>query len=93
MWLILDINLDIYQSPYLRAKIAGFRFPNQREDNSVARYRCTVCNWVYDEKVEGKKFGSLPHAFTCPVCGAPKSAFVPEGVSKGDESIETTVAE
>ncbi|MHA2378219.1 MAG: thiamine pyrophosphate-dependent enzyme [Candidatus Thorarchaeota archaeon] len=59
----------------------------------MARYRCTVCNWVYDEKVEGKKFGSLPHAFTCPVCGAPKSAFVPEGVSKGDESIETTVAE
>ncbi|MHA2021730.1 MAG: thiamine pyrophosphate-binding protein, partial [Candidatus Thorarchaeota archaeon] len=59
----------------------------------MARYRCTVCNWVYDEKAEGKKFVSLHHSYTCPVCGAPKTAFVLEGVSKGDESIETNVAD
>ncbi len=42
----------------------------------MARYRCTVCNWVYDEDKEKKKFSDLPPEWVCPVCGAPKSAFV-----------------
>jgi len=59
----------------------------------LARFRCSVCNFIYDEKNEGKKFAVLSDSWTCPVCGAPKSAFVPEGVSKVDESITTNVAE
>ncbi len=59
----------------------------------LARFRCSVCNFIYDEKNEGKKFAVLSDSWTCPVCGAPKSAFVPEGVSKGDENITTNVAE
>jgi pyruvate oxidase len=59
----------------------------------MARFRCTVCNWVYDEKKEGKPFSSLPDSYTCPVCGSPKSAFVPEGIIKGGEGIETNVAD
>jgi thiamine pyrophosphate-dependent acetolactate synthase large subunit-like protein/rubredoxin len=59
----------------------------------MAVWRCTVCNWRYDEDTEGKRFAALPDSYTCPVCGAPKSAFVPEGIRKGDESIDTTVAE
>lgn len=42
----------------------------------MARYRCTVCNYVYDEAKEGKKFSELPKEWVCPVCGAPKSVFV-----------------
>ena len=42
----------------------------------LARYRCTVCNYVYDEVKEGKKFTDLPKEWVCPVCGAPKSVFV-----------------
>jgi pyruvate oxidase/acetolactate synthase-1/2/3 large subunit len=42
----------------------------------MAKYRCTVCNYVYDEVKEGKKFGDLPKEWVCPVCGAPQSAFV-----------------
>jgi pyruvate oxidase len=42
----------------------------------VAKYRCTVCNYVYDEAKEGKKFSDLPKEWVCPVCGVPKSAFV-----------------
>ncbi len=42
----------------------------------MAKYRCTVCNWVYDEAKEGKKFSDLPAEWVCPICGAPKSAFV-----------------
>ncbi|MGC9308815.1 MAG: thiamine pyrophosphate-binding protein, partial [Thermoplasmatota archaeon] len=59
----------------------------------MAKYRCTVCNWVYDAEKEGKKFSDLPESYTCPVCGSPKSAFVPEGIIKEDASIDTTVAD
>ncbi len=42
----------------------------------MAKYRCTVCNYVFDEEKEGKKFSDLPKEWVCPVCGAPKSSFV-----------------
>jgi pyruvate oxidase len=42
----------------------------------MAKYRCTVCNYVYDEVKEGRKFSDLPKEWVCPVCGAPKTAFV-----------------
>jgi len=59
----------------------------------MAKYRCSVCNYIYDEDTEGKGFDDLLDSWNCPVCGAPKSAFVAEGVSKGDDSIKTNVAE
>ncbi len=59
----------------------------------MAKYRCTVCNYVYDEDKETTNFEDLPDSYTCPICGSPKTAFVPEGIQKGDESIETTVAD
>lgn len=55
------------------------------------RFRCTVCNWVYDEGREGKKFAGLPESYACPVCGALKSAFVPE--EKVGAEAATTVAD
>lgn len=42
----------------------------------MANYRCTVCNYVYDEEKEGKKFSDLPTDWRCPVCNAPKTVFV-----------------
>jgi pyruvate oxidase len=60
----------------------------------MARYRCTVCNWIYDEEKEGVPFADLPDSYTCPNCGAPKSAFIREGVGKEqDEKVLTTVAD
>ena len=59
----------------------------------MAKFRCSVCNWIYDEDTEGKSFVDVPATFTCPVCGAPKSAFVPEGLTKADGAITTTVAD
>lgn len=59
----------------IRARV--FKFNNQfLKVRSLARYRCTVCNYVYDEVKEGKKFSELPNEWVCPVCGAPKSAFI-----------------
>lgn len=59
----------------------------------MSRYRCTVCNWIYDEEQEGIPFDSLPDSYTCPICGAPKSAFVPEGIIKTGDEVKTTVAD
>ncbi len=42
----------------------------------MASFRCSVCNYVYDEQREGKKFGELGEEWRCPVCNAAKSAFV-----------------
>ncbi|UCD54517.1 MAG: rubredoxin [Dehalococcoidia bacterium] len=42
----------------------------------MSRYRCSVCNFIYNEQKEGKKFPKLPSSWRCPVCNAPKSAFV-----------------
>ena len=59
----------------------------------MARFRCSVCNWVYDEEAEGVPFSDLPDDWSCPVCGAPKSAFVLEGHAVAAEGVETTVAD
>ena len=63
----------------------------------MARYRCTVCNYIYDEEKEGRKFADLPKEWVCPVCGVPKSSFVllTEQVEeeKAEKKAEHTVSE
>ena len=59
----------------------------------MARYRCTVCNYVYDEEKEGKKFSDLPKEWVCPVCGAPKSVFVLLAEKFEEKRIERTVSQ
>jgi pyruvate oxidase len=59
----------------------------------MARFRCNVCGFIYDEEQEGAPFADLPDDWTCPVCGAPKSAFVLEGLAHEDETAESTVAD
>lgn len=41
----------------------------------MAKYLCTVCQWVYDEEKEGTKFEDLPDDYLCPICAAEKSVF------------------
>jgi len=49
----------------------------------MAKWRCTVCGYIYDEEegdstndIEpGTKFEELPDDWVCPVCGAPKEDF------------------
>lgn len=49
----------------------------------MGRYRCTVCNYVYDpEKGDpdgginpGTRFEDLPEDWVCPLCGAGKDVF------------------
>lgn len=41
----------------------------------MAKWKCSVCGYIYDEAREEVPFAELPDDWTCPVCGAPKSAF------------------
>jgi thiamine pyrophosphate-dependent acetolactate synthase large subunit-like protein/rubredoxin len=59
----------------------------------LARYRCTVCNYIYDEAREEKKFNDLPKEWVCPICGAPKSSFVLLAEKVEEKKAEHTVSE
>ncbi|MDD4984875.1 MAG: thiamine pyrophosphate-binding protein [Dehalococcoidales bacterium] len=56
----------------------------------MKKYRCTVCNYIYDEAKEGRKFSELPDNWRCPVCNAPKTAFVPLTEESGGTAEETS---
>ncbi len=40
----------------------------------MAKYKCTVCGYIYDEEKEGAPFNELK---ACPLCKAPRDKFVP----------------
>ena len=42
------------------------------------KYKCTVCQYEYDEDVKGTSFAELDDDYECPVCGADKSDFEKE---------------
>jgi len=56
-------------------------------EDSIMRYVCNICGYVYDPKegdpdnnvAPGTEFDKVPDDWTCPVCGADKSEFSPEG--------------
>lgn len=43
---------------------------------AMNKFRCIICSYIYDEKVEGVFFDDLFPDWVCPVCGAAKSEFV-----------------
>ena len=47
----------------------------------MAKYVCSVCEYVHDEDKTGQKWDGLPDDWVCPVCESPKSYF-----SKADET-------
>ena len=51
---------------------------HQRGGNSVKKWICGVCGYIYDEAKEGVAFESLPEDWVCPLCGADKGAFSPQ---------------
>jgi rubredoxin len=64
-------------------KRASTRVIRREETATMAKYKCTVCGWIYDpEKGDpdggiepGVPFEKLPDDYTCPVCGATKDQF------------------
>ncbi|MFH1484640.1 MAG: rubredoxin [Chloroflexota bacterium] len=58
----------------------------EEEGTKMAKYRCTVCGYVYDPQEgdpdsnikPGTPFEALPDDWVCPVCGASKDKFEKE---------------
>lgn len=52
----------------------------------MKKYRCTVCEWIYDPAIgdpdagiaPGTPFESLPDEWSCPLCGVGKDMFEEE---------------
>lgn len=41
----------------------------------MAKYKCKMCGYIYDDAKEKVKFEDLPEDWKCPLCFAPKSMF------------------
>lgn len=56
---------------------------NLKTDFKMKKYRCTVCDWVYDPEVgdpdsgisPGTAFEDIPEDWVCPLCGVGKDEF------------------
>lgn len=57
----------------------------------MAKYRCKMCGYIYDEEKEGVKFEDLPDNWKCPMCGEAKSFF--ERVEEKQEDKSTVIQE
>jgi rubredoxin len=57
--------------------------PNQKNKKKMKKYRCTVCEWIYDPEVgdpeggiaPGTAFEDIPEDWVCPLCGVGKDQF------------------
>lgn len=64
------MNLHSIYSPY-------------KKQQEMKKYRCVVCEWIYDPAVgdpdggiaPGTPFEEIPDDWACPVCGVDKSNF------------------
>ena len=62
------------------------RYSTRKVRTVMEKYRCTICDYVYDPAVgdpetgipAGTKFQDLPDDWLCPLCAVPKSEFVKE---------------
>ncbi len=60
--------------------------PGLEKEATMQKYRCVVCNYIYDPAIgdpdggiePGTPFEKLPDNWVCPICGADKSQFVKE---------------
>jgi len=64
-------------------KTAPSYIAEKKEAPKMAKYRCTVCGYIYDPELgdpdggikPGTPFEEIPDDWVCPVCGAAKSEF------------------
>lgn len=48
----------------------------------MLKYRCKICNYIYDEIKEKELFENLKKDWKCPICNSPKEVFVKINESK-----------
>lgn len=63
-----------------------YNFKITKNNKKMKKYRCEVCDWIYDPEVgdpdggiaPGTPFEDIPDDWKCPVCGVGKEDFVVE---------------
>lgn len=56
----------------------------------MAKYRCLLCGYIYDEEKEKVKWEDLPDDWKCPLCQSPKSMFAKVEEEVKEEKVEDT---
>lgn len=46
------------------------------------KYVCKICGYVYDDEKQSVPFAELPDSWVCPLCGAAKADFQPQGAAE-----------
>ncbi|MGD9560147.1 MAG: rubredoxin [Oscillospiraceae bacterium] len=67
----------------------------------MERYVCSVCGYVYDEGqgapdaqlAPGTRWADVPKGWPCPVCGAAKDRFAPQGGGKAEKAPPAAAAQ
>lgn len=67
----------------LSPEIDQKQFASIKDFNVMKKYRCVVCDWIYDPAVgdpeggiaPGTAFEDIPNDWVCPVCGVGKDDF------------------
>ena len=54
----------------------------------MAKYKCIMCGYIYDDDKEDVKFEDLPEDWVCPMCFSPKSDF--QKITEDDNQKEET---
>ena len=52
------------------------------------RFVCPLCGEVYDEELAEVPFADLPENWTCPLCMAPRSSFLPEAEAEPEPAAD-----
>ena len=42
----------------------------------MAKYKCSICGYIYDEDENEKLFEDLDDTYKCPLCGVSKDLFI-----------------
>jgi rubredoxin len=57
-------------------KEGGTPYIKKMETGQIEIWACQVCGFRYEEQFEKMAFTRLPDDWKCPICGAPKDAFL-----------------
>lgn len=71
------------RAAFLQPSLSPIIVSVNKGEEAMAKYRCTVCGYIYDPAVgdqtagikPGTSFESLPAEWVCPECGVGKDMF------------------
>ena len=75
------IYRSVISVPHAEGRRTQQARPTHERRRIPLRYVCQVCGYVYDE-AQNPPWESLPNDWKCPLCGASKADFLPEGAQQ-----------